>query len=46
MHTTFETVCKREIVEWAFYRDHEVVKATRSLNDTIEWAMRRGLMPE
>jgi hypothetical protein len=45
-HTSMDTVTKREIVEWGFFRDHEILRVSKSFKLTVEWAIKNKLIPE
>ena len=45
-HKAWDKVSRRELVEWGFTEDLEVIRVSRSFKSTMEWAISKGLMPE
>ena len=42
---TVDAMSRKEMIEYCFSSDLEVVRATRTFRSTLEWAVEKGIMP-
>ena len=43
---SLDTMLRKEMIEYCFSSDLEVVRATRTFKTTLEWAIQKGIMPK